>query len=130
MRIRILPSAPGDSPAHQHLMSYLVEDTVAIDAGCLGLQGSTAEHPGLEHVFLTHAHLDHVSTLPLFLEDRHDQGNGPVHLYGPPEALDTVRQHFFNDQVWVDSAHLLKSARPWVEMRPVEPEQVKPDQDE
>lgn len=121
MKIRILPSSPNGTPQHQHLISFLVNDDLAIDAGCLGLH-SPAQGPGPRDVFLTHSHLDHVATLPLYIEDRNDRGAGPVRIHGPRETLDDLRRHFFNARVWVDDARLHEGVRPWIELRPLTPE--------
>ncbi len=121
MKVRILPSSPNGTPHDQHLISFLVNGTVAIDGGCLGLQ-SAPPRGGPADVFLTHAHLDHVATLPLYIEDRNDRGEGPIRIHGSSETLEDLRRHFFNAQVWVDDARLRAPERPWVELLPMRPE--------
>jgi len=120
MRVRILASAPGDRP-EQYLTTLVVENRVAIDAGSLGLHSTFAD-AGLGHIFITHSHVDHVGTLPLFLEAWRDHRNGPAHIYGSRATLTEVREHLFNDGVWVDYSQLQAQAG-WVELFPVEPEQ-------
>lgn len=119
MRIRILPSSPDGAAGDQHLISFLVGDDVAIDGGCLGLQPAS-NGPGPLDVFLTHAHLDHVATLPLFVEDRHDRGVGPIRIHGAAGTLDDLSRHFFNSRIWVDDARVRDRDRPWVEFHAVE----------
>ena len=65
MEIRILPSCFGD-PQLQMATTYVVNDRLAIDAGCLGLAGLDVQNR-VTDVVLTHAHLDHVATLPYYL---------------------------------------------------------------
>jgi len=121
MKVRILPSSPNGSPQRQHLISFLVDDVLAVDAGCLGLHASALD-PGPRDVFLTHSHLDHVATLPLYIEDRNDRGAGPVRIHGAQRTLDDFRTHFFNERVWIDDSRLRDVTRPWVELVPMEPE--------
>lgn len=121
MRIRILSSSADGPAGGQHLISFLVGDDLAIDAGCLGLNAGPGGPDPLD-VFLTHAHLDHVATLPLYIEDRHDRGIGPVRIYGHPETLDDLRRHFFNERIWVDDARVRDRERPWAVLKALEPE--------
>lgn len=93
MKVRILPSSTDTSL--QYLTSFVIEDTVAVDAGCLGFQPRPGVD-GVDHVFLTHCHLDHVGSLPIFLENR----DRPLHLYGHPFTTNALATHFFNDRIW------------------------------
>ena len=56
MKAMLLPSALAAEP-YQYLTTFLVNGTVAIDAGSLGLCGSPEEQSRVRHVFLTHAHM-------------------------------------------------------------------------
>jgi len=102
MKVRVLTSAPRASSDHQYLTTFIVDDAVAIDAGCLGLHYAAGDGPRLEHVFITHAHIDHVCTLPLFLESASHHRNGPVRVYGSVETLRILREHLFNNRLWLD----------------------------
>ena len=93
MKIRILPSTPDADL--QYLTSFLIEDAVAIDAGCIGYQPLSGGD-GVDHVFLTHSHLDHVGSLPIYLESR----ERPLTLYGHPFTVNALGMHFFNDRIW------------------------------
>ena len=122
MRVRILPVAPGDTSGVQYLTTFVIDDRIAIDAGCLGLHATTRPFCGLTHVFLTHAHIDHIGTLPLFLENCHERGTGPVRVCGPREALDAVRDHLLNDRVWLDHDRIGRDGHGWIELLPLEAE--------
>ncbi len=73
MRVELLPSSVPASEA-QFLVSFLIDDTVAIDAGSLGLLADLDRQRGVRHVFLTHEHVDHIASLPIFLENVYDPG--------------------------------------------------------
>lgn len=121
MRVKVLASAPSESPGPQYLSTYLIDGTIAIDAACLGLNGLGRTAPPPKHVFLTHAHVDHVGTLPLFLENGGLDPGGPLRLYGHPAALEAVREHFFNQRVWFDYTRA-GGDQPKLELLPLEPE--------
>ena len=65
MKVTILGSSGGASGSRQYVSSYLINESVAIDAGCLGLYGTPEQQACVRHVFLSHAHMDHVASLPL-----------------------------------------------------------------
>ena len=122
MRVRILPASPGDTSGEQYLTTFVIDDRIAIDAGCLGLHSTTRPFCGLAHVFLTHAHIDHIGTLPLFLENCQGRGGSAVRVCGPSEALDALRDHLFNDRVWLDHAQIGSEGHGWIELEPIAPE--------
>src|SRR5205823_12507757 len=83
MKVMLVPSALTAGP-RQYLTAFLVGDSVAIDAGSLGFYGSPAEQARIRHVFLTHTHLDHIASLPIFLENvSQDDGAHCPTVYAP-----------------------------------------------
>ena len=69
MKITLLPSDLTESaPPCQFLTTYLINDVVAIDAGSLGFYGGPKQQSAIQHVIITHSHIDHVASLPIFLE--------------------------------------------------------------
>lgn len=104
MRVELLPSCVpaggGDSP--QFLSSYLVGDSLVIDAGSIGLQADVAVQQRVKHVFLTHGHLDHVASLPILLENLSEPGPDCVEVLASAETLDLVRRNLFNHAIWPD----------------------------
>jgi ribonuclease BN (tRNA processing enzyme) len=119
MKVRILGSAVGVTPAPQFVSSYLVDDCIAIDAGALGLNGPPDQQTRIRHVFLTHCHLDHIATLPVFLENSYDTGKDPVAIYGHPDALADLQKHVFNDSIWPDFVRMTTPTHPFVKLCPI-----------
>src|SRR5207249_274484 len=97
MKAMIVPSALGAGP-YQYLTTMLVNGTVAFDAGSLGLYGSPEDQARVQHVFLTHAHMDHVASLPIFLENVSDDSAACPTIHAPSEVLDVVRRDLLNDR--------------------------------
>lgn len=103
MRVRLLPSSCGSAhPGPQFLSSYLVGDAIAIDGGSVGLQADLSIQRRVRHVFLTHAHLDHVASLPMLVDNTHRPGPDCVELLASAGTLAEVRRSFFNGRVWPD----------------------------
>ncbi len=72
MKLQLLPGTfdeNGMASPRQHLSCFVVDDCVAIDAGSLAMAASTVQRKQIRDVVLTHAHLDHIAGLPLFIDD-------------------------------------------------------------
>lgn len=84
-----------------------VSEGILIDAGT-GLAKLTVEQMSkIRHVFLTHAHLDHICCLPLFLANIIGKNNdGPVTIHANSSTLDALQQHVFNQVLWPDFTRL------------------------
>lgn len=90
-----------------------------IDAGT-GLGSlSLAEMAAIDHVFLSHAHLDHVALLPLLVDSVGAARTRPLEVHGLPATLDSLRQHIFNWQIWPDFSQLPSAEAPWLQWRPL-----------
>ncbi len=121
MRIRLLASTTGPSPTYQFAMSYLINDRVAIDAGTIGFAALTVQR-AIQHVFLSHVHLDHIASLPIFLDNIYQPGPEAVSLYAGQATWEALQQHIFNDVVWPDFIRLSAAESPFFHFQPLLPE--------
>ncbi|MDR0664471.1 MAG: 3',5'-cyclic-nucleotide phosphodiesterase [Helicobacteraceae bacterium] len=102
--------------------SLLVSDSVAIDAGnLLSPLGFSANE--INHIFLTHSHLDHIMDLPFLIDAFFASRDRPINIYGLPHTVKTLKKHIFNDEIWPNFAaiSLLNSSDPVIIMREIEP---------
>ena len=121
MRIRIL-GCSGGIGAGSRTSAMLVDDDVLIDAGTgigdLGLD----DLDGIRHVFLTHAHLDHIAGLPMLVDSIFEPDfDVPLTVYAREETLRAVQDHLFNDAIWPDFAKLPSPARPMLRYKLLSP---------
>ncbi len=123
MRVLLLASSVQDPARRQFATSFLINGTVAIDAGCLGFYGSPEEQEAIRHVFLTHTHTDHTAGLPIFIENAWTPSGECPCVYGSAETLDGVQRHIFNNVIWPDFVALSKTMHPFLRLRPVEMEE-------
>jgi ribonuclease BN (tRNA processing enzyme) len=91
----------------------LVDDDVLIDAGT-GIGDLELEDlDPIRHVFLTHAHLDHVAGLPMLVDRVFDEDfEVPLTVYAREETLRAVQDHLFNGVIWPDFAKLPSPENP------------------
>ena len=124
MKIRMLASAPDAPEEHQYLTSFVIDDTVAVDAGGLGLWRGATEQARIADVLLTHSHIDHVATLPIFLENSREARGAAacVRVHGHSHALGSLRSDIFNDRVWPDLFRLAGKEGPHLELKEMEAE--------
>ncbi len=122
MRVRILPSATQGG-VHQFLTSYVIDDTVAIDAGCIGFHGEPLSQARIGTVFLSHSHADHVCSLPIFVMNIEDLATEPLAVYGPESTLQCLRQDVFNGRTWPDFLKFTRNGQPLVTLAPLVAEQ-------
>lgn len=120
MKIRILPSSP-DAGHLQYLISFLVDGHLAIDAGCIGLCGRPEAQARITSIVLTHSHVDHISSLPIFAMNVFDSSGRGIVVSAPSAVIDSLRQDVFNWRVWPDFTSLKVDGRPLVQLAPLEP---------
>ena len=120
MRVELLPSSlpPCDL---QFLVSFLINDAVAIDAGALGLVADLDRQRRVRHVFITHEHLDHIATLPIFLENVYEPGPDSVEVLAAPDVIDFLHGDVFNGRVWPDFIDLSRADDSFVRTTGLEP---------
>lgn len=122
MQVTLVPSSvDGRGSKLQFLSSYLLNDTVAIDAGCLGFHRTPKEQAQIKHLFITHTHLDHVASLPMFLSNTYTGDGDCVTLYGSEVVLECLRRDLFNDRLWPDFVRLSAEGPPFLKLRTLLP---------
>lgn len=120
MRIELLNSSIPPSEL-QFLVSFLINDEVAIDAGALGILADLGRQQRVKHVFITHEHMDHVATLPIFLENVYEPGPDCVEVLAAREVLDFLHGDMFNGRVWPDFIDLSRPSDAFVSTTAIEP---------
>ena len=121
MKLRLLPSSfekDGEASPRQHLTCLLVNDTVAIDAGSLAMAVTDAERSAIRDIVLTHAHLDHIAGLPLFIDDQFSELTEPVRVHAASDVIEILERDIFNWSVYPRFSELTNSHGKVMEYRP------------
>lgn len=120
MKIRVLGCSGGiGGPAAT--TSFLVDSDILVDAGTGVGALSLDELTQIDHVFLTHSHLDHINSLPLMADSVGMMRNQPVNVYGRAETIDTLQQHIMNGEVWPDFTVIPTADMPFLKLHRMEP---------
>lgn len=117
--IRVL-GCYGSIAARCHTTAFLLDDDILIDAGSGVGELRLDELARIDHILISHSHLDHVLGIPLLADTviklRMDGGVAaqlrPIHVYALPETLEALRQHIFNGVIWPDFTRLPSAAHP------------------
>ncbi len=118
MKVQLLPSTfdeNGKASERQHLMSVIIDDCVAIDAGSLAFASTNEQRASIRDVVLTHTHLDHIAGLPLFIDDLFATLTEPVRVHGTQEMIDILERDIFNWSIYPRFSELKNSHGPVVE---------------
>ncbi len=108
MKFELLPSTIEDGVVtqKQHLSCFVIDDRIALDAGSLAMSTSLTQKKQIRDVILTHAHIDHVAGLPLFIDDLFASIARPVEIYASNEVIKILREDIFNWDLYPDFAEL------------------------
>ncbi|HWU35797.1 MAG TPA: 3',5'-cyclic-nucleotide phosphodiesterase [Methylovorus sp.] len=120
MQVKVL-GCSGGIGGNLRTTSLLVDDDILIDAGTGVGDLSMEQMARIDHVFLTHSHLDHIACLPLMLDTVAGLRDTPVTIYGLPETLDALKTHIFNWIIWPDFSVVPSEASPLMRYAAIEP---------
>lgn len=114
MKVRILGCSGGIGGRQLRTTSILVDNDILIDAGTGVGDLSIAELAQIDHVFLTHTHLDHIACLPLMIDTVGDMRRRPLTVHATEAVLEILRNHVFNWAVWPDFSEIPTAADPFL----------------
>ena len=119
MKIRILGCSGGIGGRHLRTTSILVDSDILIDCGTGVADLTIAELAQIDHVFLTHSHMDHIACLPLMIDTVGDMRNRALTVYATPATAEILRTHIFNWAVWPDFSEIPSADNPWLCFKPL-----------
>jgi ribonuclease BN (tRNA processing enzyme) len=121
MQIRVL-GCSGSIAAGSRTTSFLLDSDVLIDAGT-GVGDLTLDELAcIDHIFISHSHLDHVLAIGLLADSvtrrRTAARRPPVQVHALPETIAALRTHIFNGVIWPDFTRLPSAEAPVLALQP------------
>jgi ribonuclease BN (tRNA processing enzyme) len=101
MRVRVLGCHGGETPRHR-TTCFLIDDRITIDAGAVCRSLALEEQVRIDHLLISHSHMDHVKDLALLADQIIGRRSTPVVLHCGPETAETLRTSYFNNYLWPD----------------------------
>jgi cAMP phosphodiesterase len=103
VKIQLLPSTfddHGRATPDQRLTCYLIDDRVTVDAGSIAIALTDAQRDTVRDVIVTHPHIDHIASLPIYIDDLFGFLDGPVRVYATAEVVEMLERDVFNWTVY------------------------------
>jgi len=111
MKLQIL-GCSGGIGGGLRTTSMLLDHDVLIDAGTGVGDLSLEALSKIDHVFLTHSHLDHIVSIPFMLDSVASMRDKPLIIYATEETLEALQQHIFNWKIWPDFRQIPNPQQP------------------
>jgi cAMP phosphodiesterase len=122
MRLKVLGCYGGNMPGYG-MTAFLVNDTLALDAGFVSGALSLKEQEKVKDILISHSHLDHTCTLPFLIDNNFSAPGFAMRIYAIPEVIASMRNHLFNNLTWPDFTCLPNDLTPVLKLVEVAPEQ-------
>jgi cAMP phosphodiesterase len=119
MKLRVL-GCSGGIGGNLHTTSFLLDNDVLVDAGTGVSELSLTELSMINHIFITHSHLDHIACIPLLIDSVGFMRSHPITVYALPETIDALKQHIFNWKIWPDFSEIPNSQQPFMRYQAIE----------
>lgn len=118
MKLRIL-GCSGGIGRDLRTTSILLDQDVLIDAGTGVGDLSIDELSLIDHVFVTHSHLDHVTSIPFLVDTVGWRRDKPITVHAIEPTLEILRQHLFNWKLWPDFTQIPDAKKPFLRYQAV-----------
>jgi ribonuclease BN (tRNA processing enzyme) len=118
VRIQLLPStfdSQGQATSDQRLTCFLIDGCVAVDAGSIALAITDEERETVRDIIVTHPHMDHIASLPIFIDDLFPTLKNPIRVYATREVVDLLERDIFNWNVYPRFSELKNDYGPVME---------------
>ncbi|OGS74700.1 MAG: 3',5'-cyclic-nucleotide phosphodiesterase [Gallionellales bacterium GWA2_60_142] len=118
MKLRVL-GCSGGIGGNLRTTSFLLDHDVLIDAGTGMNELSLTELSVIDHIFITHSHLDHIACMPLLIDSVGFMRDHPLTIYVTEETLEILRAHVFNWKVWPDFTQIPNARNPYMRFQTI-----------
>ncbi len=128
MRVKVLGCYGGQLIGFR-LTSFLINDSILLDAGSPAEGLSLDEQYAIRHICLSHTHLDHIKDIALLADNRAlrcmggDMSNSMITIHSLPENNAVLRRHFLNEHIWPDFTRIPSPEDPTLRLHDIHPEQ-------
>ncbi len=118
MRLKIL-GCGGGIGSDSHTTAMLLDEDILIDAGTGVGRLALDNLLKINHVFVTHAHLDHIAFIPFLVDTTGSLRDDPLVVHALPATLQSLQSHIFNWHIWPDFSCIPDSTHPYMRYEPI-----------
>lgn len=120
MLVRIIGGHGGVSPGFK-ATSYLIDGKLLIDAGSVASGIQIEEQAQIDHILISHSHLDHISDLAFLSDNCFGMKDHPFEIYANAPVKDAIKNHLLNDVIWPDFTVLPSKKNPTLHFNDIKP---------
>jgi len=120
MRLRVLGCSGSIGGRQNRTTSFLLDEDILIDAGTGVGELALAELMSIDHIFVTHSHLDHVDSIAFFLDSVGALRPKPVTVYATGPTIAILKRHLFNGDIWPDFSVIPSPKEPYMRYQEIE----------
>ncbi len=126
MQIRVLGASGSEVPGHNS-PAFLVDDFLLLDAGTVSISLDSDAQCHITHIFLTHAHLDHIKGIPFLVDNIVSMNQScSLRILSGPEVIADLRRNIFNNRIWPDFTVIPTPDQPVMRYQEIIPDQPFP----
>ena len=118
MKLRVL-GCSGGIGGNLRTTSFLLDRDVFGEAGHGFGELNLSELAKIDHIFITHSHMDHIACLPLMIDSIGCMRDHPLTIYAGEDTLDILKKHIFNWKVWPDFSEIPNHRQPYMRYQPI-----------
>ncbi|HET7831435.1 MAG TPA: 3',5'-cyclic-nucleotide phosphodiesterase [Gallionella sp.] len=119
MKLKVL-GCSGGIGGNLRTTSFLLDRDILIDAGTGAGELSLSELCAIDHVFVSHSHLDHITCIPFMVDSVGMMRDRPLTVYAIEETLNILKQHIFNWKIWPDFTEIPNAQHPYLRYQSIE----------
>ncbi len=120
MKLRVLGCSGGIGGRHLRTTSFLLDSDILIDAGTGVGDLTLAELSQIDHIFVTHSHLDHVTSIPFLVDTVGGMRDKPILVHASRATIEILKNHLFNWAIWPDFSEIPSSEAPFLRYEELE----------
>ncbi|HZW36824.1 MAG TPA: 3',5'-cyclic-nucleotide phosphodiesterase [Candidatus Deferrimicrobiaceae bacterium] len=121
MKIKVLGASGSEVPGHS-CPAFLIDGKLLLDAGTIAVSLNIREEHSLKHIFLTHAHFDHIKGIPFLLDNLVIRNTGNViTVLSGKDILNDLKKNIFNDRIWPDFSKIPTPGHPVLKYQTIRP---------
>ncbi len=120
MKLRVLGCSGGIGGRHLRTTSFLLDSDILIDAGTGVGDLTLAELSQIDHIFVTHSHLDHVTSIPFLVDTVGGMRGKPITVHATPATVEILKNHLFNWAIWPDFSEIPSPEAPFLKYETLE----------
>lgn len=121
MKIQVLGGHGGLAKGFE-TTSFLIDEKLLIDAGAVAATLSIEQQTNIDHILISHCHLDHIKDLAFLCDNCFGLKNKPFQVHTHATVKKIIKDHLLNDIVWPDFTALPNASNPTMTINAIQEE--------